>query len=151
MKTILLLIGLLIGNIIYSQNQFDGYIEYLQDSTLNDFINKWLGVPYKYGGKTKQGIDCAQFSKHLYKEVYNKTIPGVSWMQWKVTQRINKDSLQKGDLVFFKSKKSPSGWHVGVYIGNNYFIHSPGRKDHVKISSLEEKYYEKNYKGAGRA
>ena len=121
-----------------------------QDSTLISFIKEWIGVPYKYGGKTKRGIDCSQFTKRLYKDVYNKDLPNVCWKQWDVTTRIEKDCLEKGDLVFFKSRRSPSGWHVGVYLGEGKFIHSPGRRDHVKISNLNIDLRLKEYIGAGR-
>ena len=150
MKKLLLFFFLLASSPTYAQNQFADYVGYLQDSTLDSFIKEWLGVPYKYGGRTKRGIDCSQFTKRLYKDVYNKDLPDVCWKQWKATKRVSKDSLEKGDLVFFKSRRSPSGWHVGVYLGNGQFIQSPGKGDRVKISSLKEEHYKKNYKGAGR-
>ena len=71
------------------------------------FINEWSGVPYKFGGKTKKGIDCSKLTQKFYKEVYNIDIPEVCWKQWNHTQRIPKDSLKTGDLVFFNSKRSP--------------------------------------------
>jgi cell wall-associated NlpC family hydrolase len=58
--------------------------------------------------------------------------------------------LQLGDLVFFRSRRSPSGWHVGFYLGNNNFLQAPSKGDRVKISSLNEYPYNKSYKGAGR-
>ena len=117
---------------------------------LNDFINEWIGVPYKFGGHTKFGIDCSQFNKKLYGYVYGITLPDVCWKQWNFTKRIVKDSLQVGDLVFFNSSRSPSGWHCGCYIGDGNFVQSPGRGDRVKISSLNDPQYKRNYKGAGR-
>ena len=114
------------------------------------FINEWSGVPYKFGGKTKKGIDCSKLTQKFYKEVYNIDIPEVSWKQWNYTQRIPKDSLKTGDLVFFNSKRSPSGWHVGIFLGNNLFLHAPKKHDVVKISSLDEENYKKAYKGGGR-
>ena len=118
--------------------------------SLNKFIENWLGVPYKFGGKTKKGIDCSKLTQRIYKEVYNQDIPGVTWAQWDATQRINKDSLITGDLVFFNSRLSPSGWHVGLYIKDGYFFHASNRRDDVKISNLNEDVYLKSYKGAGR-
>lgn len=150
MKKLLLLLCLSTSNITYSQNQVADYVFYIQDTTLDNFVKEWLGVPYRYAGRTKYGIDCSQFTKRLYKDVYNKDLPNVSWKQWEATKRVTQDSLQKGDLVFFKSRRSPSGWHVGVYLGEGQFVHSPGRGDRVKISNLNNEYYRKTYKGAGR-
>lgn len=120
------------------------------NSSLNDVIKEWIGVPYRYGGTTKKGVDCSGLTQQLYKEIYNINLPRTASQQWKATERVIKDSLQEGDLVFFKSKRSPSGWHVGVYLGEGNFIHSPSRKDKVKISNLNDNYYTKTYKGAGR-
>ena len=120
------------------------------DTMLNNFMLHWIGKPYKLGGKTEKGIDCSQFNKRLYKEVYNIDLENVAYKQWNQTQRIPKDSLQIGDLVFFRSKASPSGWHTGVYLGNTYFIHAANRYEGVKISSLEEPRYKKSIRGFGK-
>ena len=120
------------------------------DTVLNNFVYHWLGKPYKLGGKTEKGIDCSQFNKRLYKDVYNKDLENVAYKQYNQTQRIKKDSLQLGDLIFFRSKISPSGWHTGVFIGNTYFIHAANRFEGVKISSLEEPRYKVSIRGYGR-
>lgn len=120
------------------------------DSTLNKFMVHWIGKPYKLGGKTERGIDCSQFNKRLYKDVYSKDLADVAYKQWNQTQRIKKDSLVIGDLIFFRSRQSPSGWHTGTYIGNTYFIHAANRYEGVKVSSLEEPRYKKSIRGYGR-
>ena len=120
------------------------------DTTLNNFVYHWLGKPYKLGGKTERGIDCSQFNKRLAKDVYKIEIENVCYRQWDSTQRVVKDSLQIGDLVFFRSRQSPSGWHCGTYIGETMFVHSANRYEGVKISSLLEPKYKLAYKGAGR-
>ena len=121
-----------------------------RDEDLVKFIEKWESVPYRFGGKTMKGIDCSKLTQKLYREVYKIEIPGVSWEQWNFSDRIPKDSLQTGDLVFFKSRRSPSGWHVGLYLDNGYFFHAANKNEGVKISSLFEDVYIKEYKGAGR-
>jgi cell wall-associated NlpC family hydrolase len=131
------------------QLKFDEGV-FTEDTTLNQFILKWLGKPYKLGGNTEKGIDCSQFNKRLYLDVYKTQLENVCYKQWNQTQRIKKDSLQVGDLVFFRSKASPSGWHCGCYIGNTYFVHSANRFEGVKVSSLIEPRYTKNFKGGGR-
>ena len=120
------------------------------DTTLNNFIYHWLGKPYKLGGRTEKGIDCSQFNKRLYGDVYKLQLENVCYRQWDQTQRIQKDSLQIGDLVFFRSRQSPSGWHCGTYIGETLFVHAANRYEGVKVSSLLEPNYKKAYKGAGR-
>jgi lipoprotein Spr len=140
-KTLLILLFSLISNLINGQ---------IKDSTLTSFVNEWLGVKYKLGGSTKRGIDCSQFSKKLYKNVYGKTIGNNCQTQWRQSNRIRKEELIIGDVVFFKSRQSPSGWHCGVFIGDDKFVHAANRYEGVKISSLLEPRYHKNYKGSGR-
>ena len=120
------------------------------DTTLNKFVYHWLGKPYRLGGTTERGIDCSQFNKRLAKDVYKIEIENVCYRQWDSTQRVSKDSLTIGDLVFFRSRQSPSGWHCGTYIGETMFVHSANRYEGVKISSLLEPKYKLAYKGAGR-
>ena len=120
------------------------------DFNLLSFIKEWKGIPYVLGGTTKKGIDCSGLNKRLYQTVYNIKLPDVCYKQWNVTSRVNRDSLIPGDLIFFRSTRSPSGWHCGCYIGDSMFFHAPQRGDVVKISSLEEEKYKRSYKGAGR-
>ena len=134
----LFLILILVANISFGQ------------TTIDSFIDEWKGTPYRLGGRSKSGIDCSQFTKRLYKDVYNKQLADVAWKQWNQTKRITKDSLEIGDIVFFSSKTSPSRWHCGIYIGNNKFVHSSNKIEGVKVSDLNEHRYIKSYKGAGR-
>jgi len=120
------------------------------DTTLNNFVYHWLGKPYKLGGYNEKGIDCSQFNKRLYAEVYKLQLENVCYRQWEQTVRIKKDSLQIGDLVFFRSRQSPSGWHCGTYIGETMFVHAANKYEGVKVSSLLEPNYKSAYKGAGR-
>jgi lipoprotein Spr len=120
------------------------------NTTLNTFIWNWVGKPYRLGGQTERGIDCSNFNAILYKEIFQISIPNVCIKQWNATERVKKDSLRVGDLLFFTSRESPSGWHCGTYIGNNLFVHAANRAEGVKISTLEEPKYKRRYKGAGR-
>lgn len=123
---------------------------FAQDNPIGNFLNKWLNAPYKFGGNSEKGIDCSKLVQRFYKDVYNADIPGVCRKIWDFTTRVEKDSLKEGDVVFFNSRLSPSGWHAGVYLTDGYFLHAANRKERVKISSLNEEYYIKTYKGAGR-
>jgi cell wall-associated NlpC family hydrolase len=124
--------------------------DFTTDTSLNKFILRWLGKPYKLGGKTENGIDCSQFNKRLYQEVYSTQLENVCYRQWNQTGRIKRDSLEVGDLLFFRSNQSPSGWHCGIYIGNTYFVHAANRYEGVKISSINESRYSKTFRGGGR-
>ena len=143
MRKVILCLFMLKASIVGAQ-------ELKLDSAFSVFTNKWIGVPYLYGGKTIRGIDCSQLNKRLYQDVYNLTIPDVCYKQFNASIRIQRDSIVPGDLVFFRSRKSPSGWHCGCYVGNDLFLHAPARGERVKISSLNEPRYKTNYKGAGR-
>lgn len=142
MKKLILLFSLLFGGKAFGQ--------FCKDSAVNKFILEWIDVPYKFGGSTKRGIDCSKFTQRLFKDVYNLNIPGVSWKQWNASTRVSKDSLKFGDLVFFDSQLSPSGWHVGFFLGDGKFVHAANRRDDIKVSSLDEENYKKNFKGGGR-
>jgi lipoprotein Spr len=124
--------------------------EQRSDVALHDFVLHWIGKPYKLGGRTEKGIDCSQFTKRLYKDVYHRKLENVAYKQWYQTQRIKRDGLQIGDLIFFRSKLSPTGWHCGVYIGNTLFIHAANKYEGVKISSLDEPKYKVSIRGYGR-
>lgn len=117
---------------------------------LHSFVMEWYGVKYRLGGSTKKGIDCSQFTKKLYGEVYNKKLGDNCSKQWNQTRRIKRDSLVVGDIVFFRSRQSPSGWHCGIYLGEDTFVHAANKSEGVKISSLSEPRYKNNFKGGGR-
>lgn len=142
MKKLVLLIFLIIPTLSSAQTQLD--------STLNKFVTNWLGKPYKLGGNSEKGIDCSQFTKRLYSEVFNTILPNVSYLQWNFTIRVAKDAIQAGDILFFRSKASPTGWHCGIYLGNNQFVHASGRKDGVIISEFIGTPYQDKFRGAGR-
>ena len=134
----------------YSQN-YDLNSVKEKNESLWSFVSNWLGTKYKFGGMTKSGIDCSGFTKLLYKYVFDVEIPRTAQLQYKATNaKKDKENLEMGDLVFFKSKSSPTGWHVGVYLENGYFVHSGSRKTGVIISSLEHPSYTRSYYGTGK-
>lgn len=128
----------------------DSIPRFATDSTLNSFIIHWIGKPYRLGGTTERGIDCSQFNKRLANDVFKISLENTCIQQWETTDRVKKDSLQIGDIVFFRSRQSPSRWHCGTYIGETMFVHAANRYEGVKISSLNEPKYVKAYRGAGK-
>lgn len=114
---------------------------------LYKFIYEWIGTPYRFGGSTKNGIDCSAFAKTIYQKVFNTTILRNSRDIFSMVDPLAKDELKEGDLVFFKIK-SRSISHVGVYLGDNRFAHSS--TGGVKISNLNEPYYSRYFYKGGR-
>lgn len=122
-------------------------VEDLNNFELYAFINQWLNTSYRFGGNSKNGIDCSGFTGQLMKSVYNTEMPHSAKGQYHAVEKIDKENLSEGDLVFFNTRGGVS--HVGVYLRNGYFVHSSS-KDGVRISSLNEKYYHRKFIGAGR-
>ncbi len=120
----------------------------LTNAKLYNFINEWWNTPYKYAGNSRNGIDCSGFSCLLLKTVYNKEIIRGSAEMFKVTERVKKEDLKEGDLVFFKIRNGRIS-HVGVYLANNKFVHA-SVKYGVIISSLDHEYYKKVFASGGR-
>jgi murein DD-endopeptidase / murein LD-carboxypeptidase len=118
-----------------------------RDAFLLDAI-AFLGVPYKYGGNTKQGVDCSGFTCNVYESAVQKKLPRSTKDQYQTGKPIAKDELQFGDLVFFNTTgRKPS--HVGIYIEDDLFLHASVVTG-VSISSLESTYYRNRYVGARR-
>lgn len=115
---------------------------------LYKFIDEWYGVPYKYGGKTKSGVDCSGFAAALYQEVYKKTIAGSASSICSASESVSEKNLEEGDLVFFKINSDKVS-HVGVYLRNRHFVHASTHKG-VIISSLDETYYKKYFFRGGK-
>ena len=111
------------------------------------FIEKWWATPYRYGGATKDGIDCSAYSGTLVHDVYGTVLSRTARSQYQECDKIKKENLREGDLVFFKTRRGVS--HVGVYLANGYFTHA-STSSGVMISSLDEEYYSKRYIGGGR-
>ncbi len=111
---------------------------------------KMLGIKYRYGGSSpKQGFDCSGLVQYSYKAAGIK-IPRTTRQQYKAVRPISRRYLKAGDLVFYKTSVSRAVSHVGIYLGNNQFIHAPSSGKRVKISSMLEKYWRKRFTGAGR-
>ena len=111
---------------------------------------KWLGVPYRYGGNTKSGCDCSGLVSQIYKKVYGKLLERNSAaIKEKNCKDIKRGQLRTGDLLFFRTGSSSRINHVGIYLKDGKFIHSSSSRG-VIVSSLEEKYYQRTYDSAGR-
>jgi len=109
------------------------------------------GTAYKYGGRDPEsGLDCSGFVGHVFQEVAGVNLPHNAQAISKVGQKIGLDELKPGDLVFFNTLRRAFS-HVGIYLGNNQFIHaSSSSTGDVMISNLTEHYWAKRFNGARR-
>lgn len=123
-------------------------VENLPSKTLLDNVDEWYGVRYRTGGNTKSGVDCSGFTVAVYLAAYSIALPRVSRDQYRISRKISTTELQEGDLVFFNTRGNGVS-HVGVYLGNNKFIHASVSRG-VMVNGLFEPYYIKRYIGAGR-
>lgn len=107
----------------------------------------FIGAPYRFGGTSLKGIDCSSFVQRIY-GIFDVTLPRSAREQAKVGISITRDNLEKGDLVFFHTNRSLG--HVGIYIGNNEFVHASSRSKGVRIDSMNTPYYQKRFQRAIR-
>ena len=107
-----------------------------------------MGVPYKYGGNDKKGVDCSGFINIIYPPVYNIKVPRASALMYKEAQPLEKKQLREGDIVFFKINTREVG-HAGIFLFEDYFVHASTTRG-VMISRLGETYWTKYFVGGGR-
>lgn len=121
--------------------------ESLKDRLLR-VAQRMLSVPYRFGGTTLWGLDCSGFVQKAF-AFLNRDLPRSAREQFLEGAAVEKADLSPGDLVFFRTyAKYPS--HVGIYLGDNRFVHASARERKVTIDSLERPYYVKRYIGAKR-
>ena len=110
---------------------------------------RFVGIPYQWGGNTVvDGMDCSGFVRAVY-NLCGVNIPRTSAEQFKVGRGIDAEDLVDGDLVFFGSSAGRVS-HVGIYVGNNQFVHAPRRGEDIKISPLQGNAYFNQFIGARR-
>ncbi len=127
----------------------DAPVEQLTNLKLLQYIDEWYGAHYRFGGNTKDGIDCSAFAGGLMAAVFGVGLPRMAKDQYNTGLRVKKDDLQEGDLVFFHTTRKGVS-HVGVYVANNKFVHASLNYG-VTISDLNDPYYSRTYVGARRA
>jgi len=109
-----------------------------------------LGVPYRIGGTNdSSGYDCSGFVRAMYEKTIGLVLPHNAREQAYVTEKIDPTQLQPGDLVFFNTMKRAFS-HVGIYLGDGKFIHSPRTGSKVRIEDMRDAYWERRFNGARR-
>ncbi len=122
--------------------------------TTNDYVRfglilqQYLGKPYRGKSIFVRGVDCSLFAREVFEQFDKTELPHTVREQYKMGKEIARSHLAFGDLVFFKTERNKVS-HVGIYVGNNRFVHASTSRG-VIISSLSEKYWAEKYAGARR-
>ena len=110
----------------------------------------FLGVPYKRGGSSAEtGFDCSGFVRAMYEQTVGLLLPRRADQQAAATQVIDKKELQPGDLVFFNTMRRNFS-HVGIYVGDNKFIHAPRSGAQIRVEDMGVAYWARRFNGARR-
>jgi cell wall-associated NlpC family hydrolase len=110
----------------------------------------FLGVPYRRGGNTfETGFDCSGFVRAIFEQTAGLVLPRKAEQQAAATQKIDRNDLQPGDLVFFNTMRRTFS-HVGIYVGNGKFIHSPKPGAEVRVEDMGIAYWNHRFDGARR-
>lgn len=109
-----------------------------------------IGVRYKFGGEDPaRGLDCSGLIRHVFQQATGISLPRSAREQAKVGDSVAMSELQPGDLVFFNTRRFQFS-HVGIYLGNNEFIHAPSRGRAVEVVRLDQAYWQRAFNGARR-
>ncbi len=110
----------------------------------------FLGVPYRRGGNSAEtGFDCSGFVRAMYEQTVGLLLPRRAHEQAAATETIDRNDLQPGDLVFFNTMRSAFS-HVGIYVGEGKFIHSPKPGAQVRVEDMGVAYWSRRFDGARR-
>ncbi len=116
---------------------------------LLEYASSFKGTPYRYGQASRSGTDCSGFALQVLRHEGVK-MPRTAAQQSRKGKAVNRDGLQKGDLVFFHTSRGSRISHVGIYMGNGKFIHASSGGGKVQVNSLNESYYKKRFATARR-
>lgn len=127
---------------------FERYTNTAQDVILHGL--KLVGVRYRLGGNDEDsGLDCSGFVRLVFQDSIGTALPRTAREMSEVGQRIDTGQLKPGDLVFFNTMRRTFS-HVGIYLGDNHFMHAPRTGAEVRVESMESSYWMKRYNGARR-
>ncbi len=117
---------------------------------LTTLANGLRDIRYRRGGREPStGFDCSGFVRYVFQHSLNVELPASSAAQFLAGLKVDRDQLEEGDLVFFRTEGKRIS-HVGIYLGDGRFIHAPSSGKRVSVSRLAETYWAKRYAGAKR-
>src|SRR3984957_8792522 len=109
-----------------------------------------IGVRYRWGGNTPDsGLDCSGFVRYVFQDTLGMALPRRAEEMSRVGEKVSMSNLKPGDLVFFNTMRRTFS-HVGIYIGDNKFVHSPSTGSTIRVDDMEDGYWEKRFQGARR-
>jgi cell wall-associated NlpC family hydrolase len=118
---------------------------------LADFALKLRNIAYVRGGRElTTGFDCSGFVRYVFQQSLGQDLPSNSTSQFESGNHVDRGALRMGDLVFFRTHGGRRVSHVGIYLDNGLFIHSPSRGKRVRIDHLDGSYWAKRFAGAKR-
>ncbi len=130
------------------QSFFERYTNAAQDVILQGL--KLVGVRYRWGGNDEDsGLDCSGFVRLVFKDSVGAALPRTAREMSEVGEKIDAGQLKPGDLVFFNTMRRTFS-HVGIYLGDNHFLHAPRKGAEVRVESMESSYWMSRYNGARR-
>jgi cell wall-associated NlpC family hydrolase len=109
-----------------------------------------IGVRYQWGGSSPDsGLDCSGFVRYVFRDTLGMTLPRRAEEMSQVGEKVKMSDLKPGDLVFFNTMRRTFS-HVGIYIGDNKFVHSPSTGSKIRVDEMDDGYWEKRFTGARR-
>lgn len=125
-----------------------GRLEHMNDVAL--YALSLADTPYRYGGDSRgNGFDCSGFVQYVYLNTLGIKLPRTSTEMSRAGEPLDAGQLHPGDLVFFNTRQQPFS-HVGIYVGEERFVHSPSSGKAIMVASMREKYWHSRYDGARR-
>ena len=117
---------------------------------LSAFALGLIGVDYRYGGTSPEtGLDCSGLVRYVFQQVTGVTLPRTAREMSRVGDTVAQSELKPGDLVFFNTRRFAFS-HVGIYLGDNRFIHAPARGREVEVATFDKSFWQQRFNGARR-